>query len=115
MLIDERTIGPAEHLGLWLEAANNTTFIGTPSAGAEGETSNFLIPGGITVTFSGQDVRHANTGKLQRLGLQPAITVASTVNGIRQGRDQVLEKAIAYLSNSGDRTTRASTSLPAIH
>ncbi len=98
MLIDERTIGAAEHLGLWMEAANNTAFIGTPSAGADGETSNFILPGGITVTFSGQDVRHGNSGKLQRLGLQPNVLVAPTVTGIRHGRDEVLEKAIEYLS-----------------
>lgn len=106
MLIDERTIGAGEHLGLWLEAANNTTFIGTPSAGADGETSNFVLPGGIIVTFSGQDVRHGNTGKLQRLGLQPTVLVAPTVKGIREGLDEVLQKAIEYLSGDG-RTTRA--------
>lgn len=107
MLIDERTIGRAEHLGLWFEAANNTTFVGTPSAGADGETSNFVIPGGITITFSGQDVRHANAGKLQRLGIQPTVLATPTVNGIRQGRDEVLDKAVEYLSGSSGRRTRA--------
>ena len=107
MLIDERTIGAAEHLALWMEAANNTIFIGTPSAGAEGEISNFVLPGGITVTFSGQDVRHGNSGKLQRLGLQPAVHIAPSVNGIRRGRDEVLDKAVEYLSQSGGRRTKA--------
>lgn len=115
MLIDERTIGNSEHLGLWLEAANNTTFIGTPSAGAEGETSNFVIPGGITITFSGQDVRHANAGKLQRLGIQPTVLIAPTVKAIRQGRDEVLEKAVAQLSPAAEHRTRAANTLPALH
>jgi C-terminal processing protease CtpA/Prc len=115
MLIDERTIGNAEHLGLWLEAANNTTFIGTPSAGADGATSNFVLPGGITITFSGQDVRHGNTGKLQRLGLQPNLLVAPTVNGIRQGRDEVLQKAVAYISPASEHRSRAANSLPSLH
>ncbi len=115
MLIDERTIGRAEHLGLWLEAANNTTFVGAPSAGADGETSNFLLPGGITVTFSGQDVRHGNAGKLQRLGLQPAVLAAPTVSAIRQGRDEVLEKAVDYLSGSPSGRTRAFYSSLRIH
>jgi C-terminal processing protease CtpA/Prc len=106
MLIDERTIGAGEHLGLWLEAANNTAFIGTPSAGADGATSNFVLPGGLLVTFSGQDVRHGNTGKLQRLGLQPTVLVAPTINGIRNGKDEVLQKAIEYLSGDA-HTTRA--------
>ena len=112
MLIDERTISNAEHLGLWLEAANNTTFVGTPSAGADGLTSNFVLPGGIIVSFSGQDVRHGNTGKLQRLGLQPNVLVAPTVNGIRHGRDEVLERAINVLTNSDEHRTRARNNLP---
>ncbi|MBV8819365.1 MAG: hypothetical protein JO022_13485 [Acidobacteriaceae bacterium] len=115
MLIDERTIGNSEHLGLWLEAANNTTFIGTPSAGTDGETSNFVIPGGITITFSGQDVRHANAGKLQRLGIQPTVLVAPSINAIRRGRDEVLEKAIAYLTPDDERRTRAANTPPAQH
>ena len=106
MLIDERTIGAAEHLGLWLEAANNTAFIGSPSAGADGETSNFILPGGILVTFSGQDVRHGNSGKLQRLGLQPAVVVTPSINGIGQHRDEELDKAVEYLS-AETHTTRA--------
>jgi C-terminal processing protease CtpA/Prc len=107
MLTDERTIAEAEHLGLWLEAANNTGFIGTASAGADGETTNFVLPGGITVTFSGQDIRHGNTGKLQRLGLQPAVLVAPTIKGIRAGRDEVLEKAIEYLNPENAHAMRA--------
>jgi C-terminal processing protease CtpA/Prc len=106
MLIDERTIGEAEHAGLWMEAANNTAFVGTPSAGAYGAMSNFALPGGITVTFSGQDVRHGNSGKLQRLGLQPKVLVAPTLKGLRAGRDEVLEEAIKYLSPA-EHTQRA--------
>ena len=33
MLIDERTISQAEHTGLFLEAANGTKFIGSPTTG----------------------------------------------------------------------------------
>lgn len=98
MLIDERTMSQAEHTGLFFEAANKTEFIGTPSAGANGDVSNFVIPGGITVHFSGHDVRHANGGQLQRVGLQPSIRVEPTISGIRHGCDEVLEKAIEYLS-----------------
>ncbi len=98
MLIDERTIGQAEHTGLLFEAANKTEFIGTPSAGADGDVTNFVVPGGITISFSGRDVRHANGGKLQRLGLQPSVNIAPTINGIRHGQDEVLDKALEYLS-----------------
>jgi len=98
MLVDERTIGPGEEAGLFLEAANKTEFAGTPTAGAHSVLSNFTVPGGVSITFSGQDIRHANGGKLQRLGLQPNLNAEPTLNGIRSGKDEVLEKALDYLS-----------------
>jgi C-terminal processing protease CtpA/Prc len=100
MLVDERTRGAAEHLGILLEAANTTAFIGSASAGADGATASFTVPGGITITFSASDVRHGNSGKLQRVGLQPTVTVPTTLAGVRSGRDEQLEKALEYLSAS---------------
>ena len=98
MLVDERTEGEAEKAALLFEAANHTTFIGSPSAGSNGDPSNFQLPGGITVFFSGHDIRHANSGQLQRLGLQPELLVKPSVQGIRQGRDEILERALAHLA-----------------
>jgi len=98
MLIDERTISQAEHTGLLLQAANKTKFVGSPTAGANGDVTNFVVPGGISIGFSGHDVRMASGGQLQRNGLQPDVLVVPTLNGIRHGRDEVLEKAVEYLT-----------------
>jgi len=98
MLVDERTIGPGEEAGLFFEAANKTEFVGTPTAGTLSVVTNFAIPGGATISFSGEDIRHANGGKLQRLGLQPNLNAAPTLTGIRTGRDEVLDKALDYVS-----------------
>ncbi|HEX3681073.1 MAG TPA: hypothetical protein VHU83_00930 [Bryobacteraceae bacterium] len=99
MLIDERTRGEAELTGLSLEAANNTAFVGSASAGATGMVGGFVVPGPIHITYSSTDVRHGNGGKLQRLGLQPAELVTPSVAGVRAGRDEVLERAVEYVSH----------------
>ena len=98
-LIDERTIGEAEYAGLLFEAANKTDFVGAPSAGAESSIVELPLPGGVTVTYSSQDIRHANGGKLQRLGLQPTVSAPTTAKGLRAGKDEPLEAAIAHLSH----------------
>ena len=98
MLTDERTVGAAELLGLQLETANNTAFVGSLSAGAEAEITTMDLPGGIAISFSATDVRHANGGKLQRVGLQPAETVQPSVSGVRSGRDETLEKALDFVA-----------------
>jgi C-terminal processing protease CtpA/Prc len=99
MLVDERTISQAEHTGLFLEAANGTKFIGSPTQGANGDVTNLSVPGGIYVRFSGQGVWHADGRQLQRLGLQPTVKVRPTLSGIRAGKDEVLEVAIEYLKH----------------
>ena len=97
MLIDERTISQAEHTGLFLEAANGTKFIGSPTTGANGDVTVVALPGGVTMSFTGQAVRHADGRQLQRIGLVPDVPVRPTIAGIRAGRDEVLERALRYL------------------
>ena len=100
MLIDERTQSQAEHTGLFLEAANGTKFIGTPTAGANGDVTTILLPGGLKMSFSGHEVRHADDRQLQRVGLVPDVTARPTIAGLRAGRDEVLERALRYLARS---------------
>lgn len=98
MLIDERTQSQAEHTGLFFEAANETKFIGSQTAGANGDVTNFQIPGSITLYFSGHNVRHIDGRQLQKIGLEPEIKIKPTIKGISSGKDEVLEKAIEYLN-----------------
>jgi C-terminal processing protease CtpA/Prc len=100
LLIDERAISQAEHLGLWFEAANGTVFVGSPTAGANGAVTSVQLPGDIRVSFTGARVRHADGRALQRVGLQPQVHVTPTVAGIREGRDEVLECAVACLATN---------------
>jgi C-terminal processing protease CtpA/Prc len=97
LLINEQAISQAEHLGLWLRAANGTTFIGSPTQGANGTITELVLPGDISAYFTGQRVRWPDGRQLQRVGLQPDVPVRPTLAGIRAGRDEVLEKALEYL------------------
>jgi C-terminal processing protease CtpA/Prc len=97
LLVDERTVSQAEHTGLFLEAANKTLIVGSPTMGANGDVTTVVLPGGLHATFSGHDVRHADGRQLQRLGLQPDVVVRPTLAGIRAGRDEVLEHALQIL------------------
>jgi C-terminal processing protease CtpA/Prc len=99
MLIDERTISQAEHTGLFFEAAAGTKFVGSPTAGANGDVTALVLPGGVRFMFTGHDVRHADGRQLQRIGLVPDVTVTPTIAGIRAGKDEVLERALEYLSH----------------
>ncbi len=100
MLIDERAESQAEHTGLFFRAANGTKFIGSPTAGADGELATFSVPGGITIGFSAQSVRFPDGKQLQRIGLVPDVLIKPTIKGVRAGRDEVLEKAIQFVKSN---------------
>ncbi len=97
MLLDERAISQSEHTALFLEQAAGATFIGSPTAGANGDVTNFPLPGGVWVTFTGHDVRHADGRQLQRVGIVPHVPVEPTLRGLREGRDEVLDRALGWL------------------
>jgi C-terminal processing protease CtpA/Prc len=100
MLINEYAISQSEHTCMFFESATNVTFIGSPTNGANGDVTNLVLPGGIYVSFTGHDVRHADGRQLQRVGIQPHIKVEPTAKGIGERRDEVLEAVTKYLDST---------------
>ena len=45
---------------------------------------------------------HADGRQLQRLGIQPHVRVEPTIAGVRAGRDEVLEAAVAFLRDHAE-------------
>jgi C-terminal processing protease CtpA/Prc len=97
VLIDEVAISWAEHNCLIFKATCNATFIGSPTAGADGYMTNFSIPGNLTLLFSGENVSYPDGRPLQRVGVQPDIYIRPTIKGVQAGRDEVLDRAVKYL------------------
>ena len=98
MLIDENAISQSEHTGMMFRAAAGTRFVGSPTSGTNGDTTTIRLPGGVTVSFTGHKVSWPDGTQLQRRGLMPDVDVRPTIEGIRSGRDEVLDSAIRYLS-----------------
>jgi C-terminal processing protease CtpA/Prc len=97
MLIDAWAISQAEHSCLFVAAATDVTFIGTPTNGANGDVTTMVLPGNLVVRFTGQEVRFPDGRQLQRLGVQPHVVAQPSIAGVRAGRDEVLEAAIEHL------------------
>jgi len=97
ILVNERTQSAAEFLSMALRTAPRATVIGSTTSGADGNVSKFTLPGGISTGISGIGIYYPNGGETQRVGIVPDIEVKPTIKGIREGRDEVLEKAIALI------------------
>ncbi|WP_432714653.1 hypothetical protein, partial [Pedobacter sp.] len=47
-----------------------------------------------TIRFTGMRVKQHDGGQLQGIGIQPDVFVEETIQGIKEGRDEYLEKAM---------------------
>lgn len=97
ILIDEHTISQGETTAMSLRNTPNSIVLGRPSAGANGDVSLFTLPGNIKTTISGLGVFYPNKKPMQRIGVQPDIYMDPTIEGIRENRDEFIEKAIEII------------------
>jgi carboxyl-terminal processing protease len=95
ILFDETTLCHAEYTVMVLEQYPGAVKIGSQTAGAVGNVSIVTLPGGIETYFTGLGVFYPDYTPTQRVGIVPDIQVFPTIQGIRQGCDEVLDAAIA--------------------
>lgn len=93
VLLDEISQSNAEYTAMALRAAPGAKVIGSTTAGADGNVSDIPLPGGLHSSISGIGVFYPDKRPTQRVGIVPDIEVRPTVEGIRAGRDEVLEAA----------------------
>lgn len=99
ILINETTQSMAEYTTIALRLAPHTTVIGSTTAGADGNVSEFYLPGGISTLISGIGVYYPDGKETQRIGIIPDIVVKPTIRGITEGKDELLEKAIEIINS----------------
>ena len=98
-LTDGRAISYAESVMGYVADRKLGTIVGSATAGANGNVAGFRVPGGFTIAFTGLRVtRHDGQAPHHLAGITPDISVSPTLAGIRAGRDEVLERAIALVS-----------------
>lgn len=97
ILINETSQSNAEYTTMALRAGG-ATVIGSTTAGADGNVSDFKLPGGIRTLISGIGVYYPDGKETQRIGIVPDIEVKPTVKGFQAGKDEVLDKALELIS-----------------
>ncbi|MEZ7884853.1 MAG: S41 family peptidase, partial [Bacteroidales bacterium] len=100
ILVNEYTQSNAEYQAMALRAVPNAVILGSTTAGADGNTSWFFLPGGINTAISGIGVYYPNGSETQRVGIVPDIEVKPTIKGIIEGRDEILERAVDIINNN---------------
>ncbi len=99
VLVNEETQSQAEYTTMAFQACPNTIVVGSQTAGADGDAVKIALPRNIWTFFSGLGVFYPDGTNTQRVGIRIDHYVEPTVEGIRQGRDEVLEKALEIIKS----------------
>ena len=93
VIVNELTQSNAEFVTMAFQSSPNVTVIGSTTAGADGNISKIVLPGGISTNISGLGVFYPDGTNAQRAGVKIDYFIQPTLQGIKAGRDELLEKA----------------------
>lgn len=96
LLVNEYVQSHAEFTGMVFQTGDNVTTIGSQTAGADGNVSYIPLIGNYKTLMTGVGLFYPDGTETQRKGLKIDIVVKPTINGIRNNRDEVLERAIEF-------------------
>jgi Tfp pilus assembly protein PilZ len=98
VLVNAETQSRAEYAVMAFQASPNCVVVGSQTAGADGNVINISLPRNIETRFSGIGVFYPNGTNAQRVGVRIDHYVTPTIEGIRAGRDELLEKALEIIN-----------------
>ncbi|WP_149304163.1 S41 family peptidase [Pareuzebyella sediminis] len=98
LLVNEYTQSHAEFTTMALQTADKVTTIGNQTAGADGNVSELDLGAGIKTYMSGIGIFYPDGLETQRIGVKIDIEVLPSIDGIKDNRDEVLERAIAFVN-----------------
>jgi hypothetical protein len=96
-ITDGRAISYAESFMGFLEGYKLAEIVGQPTAGTNGNVNPFTLPGGFRITWTGMNVVKHDGSQHHLIGIQPTVPAQRTIQGVRDGRDELLEKALEII------------------
>lgn len=98
ILVNDNTLSQAEFVAMSIQAGDNVTTIGNQTLAADGNVTQFEFVGGYKTAMSGIGIYYPDETPAQRKGVKIDIEIKPTIQGIKEGRDEVLEKALEYIN-----------------
>ncbi len=86
----ESVMGIVEHYKLG-------EIVGATTAAANGNVNSLSLPGRANIYWTGMKVLKHDGSQHHLIGIKPTVPASRTIQGIRDGRDEVLEKALSLI------------------
>lgn len=90
-------ISQAEDIMSMVEHYKLGKIVDEATAGADGNVNMLYLPGGNKIRWTGMKVLKHDGSQLHGIGIQPTHPASRTLQGMRGGQDEVLEKALLLL------------------
>lgn len=100
VLVNEVSRSLAEFTAMAIQATPHGTLLGSQTAGADGNTSPITLPGGLKTLMTGIGAYYPEGRETQRVGLQIDVPVRPTIAGLREGRDELRDRAVQFISQA---------------
>tara|TARA_R110002126_G_scaffold181187_4_gene330040 strand:+ start:49903 stop:51534 length:1632 start_codon:yes stop_codon:yes gene_type:complete len=94
LLVNDNSLSLSEFTAMAFQTADNIITVGNQTAGADGISTAIKYLGGYTTRFSGYGIMYPDGTESQRIGVKIDVEIKPTIIGLKQGRDEILEKAI---------------------
>lgn len=104
VIVNATSQSQAEYTTMAFQSAPNVTVLGSTTAGADGNVSPIYLPGNIFTYISGIGIFYPDGSETQRVGVRIDVPVKPTIKGLKEGRDELLEKAIELAEKDNGNT-----------
>ncbi len=98
ILVNSSTISQGEFTTMALSHRANTIIIGSETAGADGDISSIVFPGGIKTFISGTAIFYPNGRETQRVGIIPQLRIEQTLESIQKKYDSQFTAGFEWLN-----------------
>lgn len=97
VLLGSRTASAAEDFLVMLDSVRRAVLVGEPSFGSTGQPLDLVLPGGGSARICTKRDVFPDGREFVGYGIQPHVRVQRTIEGLRSGRDEVLERGVEVL------------------
>lgn len=98
ILVNENTQSLGEMTAIALSNAPRSAVIGSTTSGADGNATRFILPGGMTVSYTIIGAYYPDWIQCQRTGVKIDIHARPTAQDLKDRKDILIEKAIQYIN-----------------
>ena len=98
MIVIGQTGSGMEFMSMYFRATGKVTIIGRNTGGYDGNIQLFLIRPDFGAGYTGTAVFYPDGRQTQRIGIVPDIYVKATFDGVKRGKDEILERVMQYLN-----------------